>query len=116
MWIASKFGWFSIVQKTPGVWHVRARVKRDLDNLKKAAEIPGEIERWPDADYRFRIIVEDPAVVVRIFMEFASSIDYSNFKSMILTRPDQRAKIAAYHEIWGEMHAHQRFEEKSHAR
>ncbi len=39
MWIASKFGFFSIVQKqapteeSPAVYHVRARLRADIENL-----------------------------------------------------------------------------------
>ena len=38
MWIASKYGFFSIVKKKEG-FHVRGRSLKDLKNLKKAASI-----------------------------------------------------------------------------
>ena len=42
MWIASKFGWFSIVKKTDG-WHVRARVRQDLETLIRVGDL---CKRW----------------------------------------------------------------------
>ena len=39
MWLCTKHGFFSIVEKLPGEFHIRARVKRDIENLKALAEI-----------------------------------------------------------------------------
>ena len=109
MWIASKFGWFSIVKKTDG-WHVRARVRRDLENLIRAGDL---CKRWtiietPDADYRYRIIVGKVGIA-RVFDALNRSIDYPNFKSQIAGAPDQIAKSEAYHQIWHIMLEHQRW-------
>lgn len=104
MWIASKLGFFSIVQKE-GAWHVRARVKRDLENLVVAAlpTAKAKIQRWPAADYRWRICLTRAEHVTRVFAALQESIDYPNFKSEIAQRPDQREKLHAYHELWGAM-------------
>lgn len=103
MWIASKFGWFSIVKKTDG-WHVRARIRQDLENLIRAADI---CKRWtiietPKADYRYRIIVTEEGLN-KIFLFLKKSIDYPNFKSEIASNLTQWTKCHAYHRIWSEM-------------
>lgn len=106
MWIASKLGFYSIVQKTPGEWHVRARIRADLVRLSFAvAPSAVEIEEWPAADYRWRFIVRDASELVTIFEALAETVDYSNFKSEVGTRPDQRPKLAAYHTLWANLYA-----------
>lgn len=102
MWIASKLGFYSIVQKQPGEWHVRARTKRDLEKLVKMfwVERLADIECWPAADYRWRIILRDRAEVRELFGVLADSVDYPNFKGVIGTLPDQREKLPAYHDLW----------------
>lgn len=106
MWIASKYGWFSIVQKD-GHFHIRARVERDLELLAEAAVIEHPIETWHDADYRYRIRIPvgeaGDAKMARVFAQLANSIDYSNFKTEIARTPSQRGKLSAYHDIWGTM-------------
>jgi hypothetical protein len=108
MWLATKFGFYSIVQKQapkdgkPAVFHVRARVRKDLENLITATALQKEIQEWKNADYRYRIIVGQQEVT-EIMAHLAESLDYDNFKSMIGNTPDQRAKLHGYHEIWGVM-------------
>lgn len=53
MWLCTQFGFFSIVQKKPGEFHVRARVRRDLENLAGLGGSAWEIIETADADYRF---------------------------------------------------------------
>ena len=55
-----------------------------------------------DAHYRFRIIV-NAIQMCEIMEHLAQSLDYSNFKSMIDSLPDQREKLRAYHEVWATM-------------
>lgn len=102
MWIASKYGFFSIVEKENG-FHVRARVQHDLEELLAATGIAEQVQVWPGADYRYRIIVGAPAIC-KVFSTLSSSIDYSNFKSMIDATPNQRAKQYAYSDIWSTMY------------
>lgn len=100
MWICSKLGFFSIVQKDDGYFHVRARVKGDLENLCKMAGIkPATIETWPNADYRFRVLVGNRNIC-NIFGALEHSIDYPNFKSEISSNPAQSPKLPAYHQLW----------------
>jgi hypothetical protein len=100
MWLFTKLGFFSLVKKAPGVWHLRARVKRDLSNIKALA-LPGSIEivkSYAGSDYPWRILL-DKRQKAALFTRL-SSIDYDNFKGTIAQSPDQRAKLTAYHEIW----------------
>jgi hypothetical protein len=106
MWLATKHGFFSIVQKGPDEFHIRARVKKDLENLR-AACLPGcvdlpPVQTWPTADYRYRIVATrlDYYDVMQLLVE---SIDYFNFKSKIAATQDQREKLSAYHDIWATM-------------
>jgi len=106
MWIASKYGFYSIIQKDDG-FHVRGRLKGDLENLKEHSGLDCEVLKWDTADYRYRMIV--PAdKIAGVFTTLLDSIDYSNFKSQIGRTEDQREKLGAYHEIWGIMEAMQR--------
>ena len=99
MWIATKHGFYSIVQKAPTNFHIRARVRRDLENLLKLTATDWEILEWPLADYRYRVIVERKDFV-EVMGALALDLDYPNFKSQIAKTPDQRAKLDAFHQIW----------------
>jgi hypothetical protein len=103
MWLCTTLGFFSIVKKgQPGEWQVRARVKHDLENLLSTAKLNLEIIVSPNADYRFRIVLEHDQLLA-VFSVLAGSIDYGNFKDEIGRRKDQRTKLDAYHEFWGAM-------------
>ncbi|MFA6545183.1 MAG: hypothetical protein WCS99_12265 [Limisphaerales bacterium] len=99
----TKHGFYSIVQKQPGEFHVRARVQQDLENLVARVPLPGaEIHSSKQTDYTFRIIMgkED----VRKVMQFlGDSLDYSNFKNTVARTPDQQAKHVAYASVWHTM-------------
>ena len=104
MWICSKLGFYSIVKKQDG-FHVRARLRRDLENLCLEVGFANAlIEEWPDADYRWRIRLAPEAIGV-LFVAFAESIDYSNFKTEIAGCPDQAQKLPIYGRIWQQMGA-----------
>lgn len=99
MWLATQEGFFSIVSKADDRYHVRARCRKDLDNLCRLAGQEWEIHRWPAADYRYRILLNG-AEVADLMLRLAGSLDYPNFKNRIGRRPDQREKLHAYHEVW----------------
>jgi len=105
MWLATKLGFYSIVQKQPpddgdaAVYHVRARVREDLENLLQVTSLPCEILAWPKADYRYRIVVGQQEVF-EIMSALAESIDYDNFKGIIAATASQRHKLDAYHKVW----------------
>lgn len=104
MWIASKYGFFSIVLKD-GQYHIRARERADLEELlENVPEVSAEIETWPGADYRYRIrLPEESQDIALIFATLCWSVDYANFKSEIAATPRQTRKLSAYHKIWGLM-------------
>ncbi len=104
MWLCTQHGFFSVVEKKPGEYHIRARVKGDLENLKayaSALSMPAlpEIETWPRADYRYRIR-GDAGMMAAVLIALAKNIDYPNFKNRIRERPDQAAKWEGYEHIW----------------
>ncbi|MFZ4696084.1 MAG: hypothetical protein ACOYMV_13245 [Verrucomicrobiia bacterium] len=109
MWLFTRFGFYSIVRKDDGI-HVRGRVRKDLENLKQAAKLDGDILDWrrpkpggAKADYPYRIILTDNADLRKVMRLLADTLDYDNFKNRVATLPDQRAKLGAYHEVWGLM-------------
>ena len=103
MWIASKYGFLSIVLKD-GHHHIRARMEADLKALILHHPRAGDfaIEEWPSADYRYRIRIpeQDPTFgeFIRIL---AYSVDYPDFRNQISFIPDQRYKLDAYNRICG---------------
>ena len=108
MWIASKHGFYSIVQKQSCMegnrcaFHIRARIRKDLENLLRGLSFKREIVEWPDADYRYRFLASR-GDLVEIMCFLSEELDYSNFKSMIGQTLDQRDKLSAYHDIWKRM-------------
>lgn len=104
MWLCTKLGFFSIVAKTDTEVHIRARVKKDLENLKLhcTVRVPGAsswpIHRTAPADYRFRIVIA-PMDLAGVMTTLAASLDYSNFKGVIASTPDQREKLGIYSEF-----------------
>ena len=123
-----KYGFFSVKQDKHDRYFIRARVRHDLANLCEnmqavlvvdpadpvrvllTHELPGSvpadvttaIQDWPNADYRYRLIVSRQALGA-IFTMFADSIDYPNFKSEVSKHPDQHRHHALYHEVWRTM-------------
>ncbi len=98
MWLMTKHGFYSIVQRKPGEFHVRAREARDLENLVTRIPLEGmEVISTPSADYCARLVV-DQETVMRILQFLGETLDYSNFKGQVDQTPDQRRK--PYHEVW----------------
>lgn len=114
MWLCTKLGFYSIVQKAPDEVHVRARCKKDLENLKKAVKEKihrgaslWKIVRTEPADYRFRMVVS--AVSLQSIMQvLALELDYPNFKGVIANTPDQADKLGAYSAFHHDMEMWQR--------
>ena len=96
----TKHGFYSIVQKKPGEFHIRSRVRKDLDNLVARGPLArAEIHNTKSADYPFRLIVGKDEVLA--IMEFlGETLDYSNFKGKIARTPDQEQKHDLYAEVW----------------
>jgi hypothetical protein len=101
MWLMTKHGFYSIVERKPAEFHIRSREARDLQNLVEQIPLPHcSVILTPEADYAARIVTDRETV--RSVMGFlAESLDYSNFKGKIDTTEDQLHK--PYHEVWGVM-------------
>ncbi|WP_395737426.1 hypothetical protein [Prosthecobacter sp.] len=108
MWLFTVHGFYSIVQKGPGLWHVRAREKHDLENLKQLTKLRIKVEQsFPGSDYPWRMLVGKRGKDI-IIKALGDDIEYDNFKSEVGRRRDQAAKLPAYHEIWAVMAHHGR--------
>ena len=106
MWLATQHGFYSIVQKPAGQFHVRTRCKQDLENLVALAGLEAKLHHTTDGDYAWRIIVGQPEVST-IMATLATSIDYSNFKDRIHDLPDQRDKASIYSRLWSQLYSFQ---------
>ncbi len=101
MWLMTKHGFYSIVERQPGEFHIRSRERQDLQNLVENVPLSEcSVIDTPEADYAARIVTDRETV--RTVMQFlANTLDYGNFKGKIDASPDQRHK--PYHEVWGVM-------------
>jgi hypothetical protein len=103
MWLMSKLGFYSIVQKSPGLWQIRSRNRVDLDNLKKAANLACPVVLSPANDYPMRLVVGIEGLRA-VMGTLTASIDYPNFKSEIKeSKHGQKRKTSAYMQVWGVM-------------
>ena len=102
MWLMTQHGFFSIIRNAEDTYYIRARVKRDLENLDRLMGWKKEILRWETADYRYRLIVTRDEMLAAL-LRMGEHIDYSNFKGRIHGVPDQKKKSAAYSRVWETM-------------
>jgi hypothetical protein len=107
MWLFTKHGFYSIVRKSAEEYHIRARVKQDLQNLKDLLELTDPIHESRSADYRYRLVV-GKKVYLSVMALVTRSVDYENFKNKVSMTEDQMGKLKAYHEIWALMEELQR--------
>lgn len=105
MWLFTPKGFYSIVAKGGGNDEVtiRARVKGDLENLKRDHEPALKIIDGGGTDYRFRAVVPR-RVFLAILLELGDEIDYSNFKDAVEQRQGKK-RHDVYMRVWGIMHA-----------
>ena len=101
MWLCTQHGFFSIVQKKPGEFHVRGRLRQDMENLLKLCGAEWPIIETKSGDYRTASSAAGRGE--RSDGEARDRIDYSNFKSRIHAKPDQADKSAAYSKLWGNL-------------
>jgi len=98
MWLMTKYGFYSIVQKPSGEYHLRARERNDIENLIKHVPLTNvKISTSKSKDYAYRIIVEKTEVLA-ILQFLGETVDYANFKDIIDNIEDQKNK--PYHEVW----------------
>ena len=116
MWLMTRYGFYSIVQKDDGI-HIRAREREDLERLIAALKARNtmatgddyqillidarhqdpQILETPANDYRWRFIV--PRYTLgQVMAIMGESIDYPNFKAQIDSDPSQHRK--PYHAVW----------------
>ena len=63
MWLMTKHGFYSIVEKRPGEFHIRSRERQDLQNLVDRVPLEGKaIVETPEADYAARIVTDRATV------------------------------------------------------
>lgn len=99
MWLFCKSGFFSAVVHwgKPGVIHLRARFRGDLERLCAAHGLEAAgIQETPAGDYRFRMDLPKEAWA-RVAAEEAAAIDYPNFKAAV---HDGTARDGAYLGAW----------------
>jgi hypothetical protein len=98
VWLMTKYGFYSIVEKQSDEYHVRAREEKDLENLIAGVPLPNAVIRlsW-ETDYLARIIVKKEDVL-KIMAFLGNNLDYSNFKDKIDKTPTQAHK--PYHKVW----------------
>ena len=104
MWLFTQHGFYSITRSRtePDKTQVRARTRRDLENLQTLTSNTAPILKTLNADYRWRIIIT-PSESERIVALLTRDIDYPNFKASVAKRPDQKHRGHDYHRIW-ELH------------
>ncbi len=102
MWLATKHGFYSIIEKAQGTFHVRARVRQDLENLLVATGLEPRVECRPRANYRYRIIV-GPEDLLKVMVLLTATVDYPHFQDSIAARADQRPKLECYQRMWAQL-------------
>jgi len=106
MWLATQHGFYSIVEKSPGEFHIRARCRKDLENLVDLSGLDVAIIDTPTGDYAWRIVTGQ-GEVAKVLASMCNSIDYSNFKHRIHDLPDQRDKASIYSRLWSQLYTFQ---------
>jgi hypothetical protein len=102
MWMMTKDGFFSTVQK-PGQTDevtVRSRVKQDLLNLLDRLNHEAEILEGAGTDYPYRIVVKK-MVWVDYVSRMAENLDYENFKNTV--PEDDQKRHDCYFGVWREL-------------
>jgi len=100
MWIFTKEGFFSVVQKPDqkrsDMVTIRSRDKRDLLNLAKVIGRHAIVENG-GTDYEFRLTCHKKSLK-EFLANQVNEIDYANFKHEIQVRDQKRASV--YSEVW----------------
>lgn len=97
MWMMTKIGFFSIVEKPKGMMCIRARCLKDMINLEKVFPGLPEVEHTPRADYPFRVLL-DKQTFRHGFQWLADGITYNNFKNEVRKTNKHREEL--YHQVW----------------
>lgn len=105
MWIFTTVGFFSVVNNSQGGGLlVRARVKGDLDALRKQYMTDlGPTTHSKDRDYPYRAQISHDGYGAGL-QRIAQDIDYTNFKSEV-ARVQGWPRERLYAKVWGVMYA-----------
>ena len=101
MWLCSKEGFFSIVQKEDSDrLDVRARVRADLIALSTQylGIADPEIYEFPHTDYQYRIFLTHEEWA-QVLMNMARNINYPNFKRKVKQIQGHR-RSHFYGDVW----------------
>lgn len=100
MWLITQHGFYSIVRDRDNAsrYLVRARVSKDLQNLKSLAGLEAEIRSTPGREYPFRLLV-DERELPRVMNALGNTIDYPSFSARIANRIDQACRTLLYGEV-----------------
>lgn len=117
MWLFTTLGFFSCTRSAQdeAEYQIRARLEGDIRGLCEALHIPARIIETPDADYRWRIIV-DRETFGAIIAELAERVNYSNFKDAVHQMPGQESKGHPYLQVWSILRNLQEAEKLAQAR
>ena len=102
MWIFTQHGFISAVRtsKDAQTLKVRSRDRQSLERLAALSE--SEIIATPNADYPYRVIVDELTLGAFLMNELADA-DYTNFKSRVsITRGHDFAHACG--QVWSVMH------------
>ena len=114
MWIATKFGFYSMSNKPAAQFpeyesliHVRGRSKEDMFRLVEelrglALKVNLDVSTREDVDYTHRIFVH-PSDLPKVLAKVAKSVDYPSIKGMVGESPHQKHKLNAYCQFWYDM-------------
>jgi hypothetical protein len=112
LWIFTTRGFFSIVEhkNDPNRVVIRARVRKDIDNIKMLFEELGlkasDILESLDSDYRYRIFA-NRIDWVSVMTQIIADVGYTNFKNAVYETGSLAIKgkrHEAYLDIWAIMH------------
>lgn len=109
MWLATKFGFYSIVDSEEyNKIVIRGRKISDIKNLIDSVESLKNcklvITRRSDYLCRIYVNMRQLADVMSLLI---INLDYSNFKDMIYANKDQKDKSSYYTRIWSVMYEYQ---------
>lgn len=110
MWLITKIGFFSIVEKSEDrdtdTLTIRARVRSDLEALR-SFYIPtlGAIVEYAGSDYRYRARANKEDIGAAM-VKIISDVKYSNFKDEIANRQG-KVRAALYGEVWNVLYSMQ---------
>lgn len=116
MWIITKIGFFSVVQKpwdaAKDTLTIRARVRADLERLNAYLPDMSDIIDRQDSDYRFRTVA-DRRAVSEAMAKLVADVDYDNFKNEVASRQGY-GRASVYGHVWGELYRLQSADLKNH--